>query len=151
MAGNLAEAEDLVQETLLRVARNWPRVRVMRYPAAYARQVLVNLVLDGATQRARRTGELAAEGAGAPEPADLRALRDLHGVDTQQDLLATLATLPPGQRAAIVLRYWEDLPEAEVAEILGCSVGTVKSSASRGLARLRAAIGDDSFGYRTVS
>lgn len=152
MAGNLAEAEDLVQEAMLRVARIWPRVRVMDYPAAYARQILVNLALDGAAQRARRAGELAAtDNADTREPADIRALRDLHKVDTQQELLGALATLPAHQRAAIVLRYWEDLPEAEVAEILGCSVGTVKSSASRGLARLRATIRDDASGYRTVS
>jgi DNA-directed RNA polymerase specialized sigma24 family protein len=60
MAGNLAEAEDLVQETLLRVARHWPKVRAMEYPAAYARRVLVNVALDGAERRARRAGELAA-------------------------------------------------------------------------------------------
>ncbi len=57
------------------------------------------------------------------------------------ELLAALAGLPTRQRAVIVLRYWEDLPEAEVAAILGCSAGTVKSTASRGLARLREATG----------
>ena len=57
MAGNLAEAEDLVQETLLRVARHWPQVRAMEHPAAYARRVLVNVALDGAERRARRAGE----------------------------------------------------------------------------------------------
>jgi RNA polymerase sigma-70 factor (sigma-E family) len=150
MAGSLAEAEDLVQETLLRAARNWPRVRVMEYPAAYARQVLVNVALDGAAGRARRAGELAAADS-AWDPADIRAQRDLHGVDTRQELLAALATLPARQRAVIVLRYWEGLPEAEVAEILGCSAGTVKSTASRGLSRLRAAIGDGAVGYQPVS
>ena len=124
----------------------------MKYPAAYARQILVNLALDGAAQRARRTRELAAaDSAGIQEPADIRAQRALHEVDTQQDLLGVLATLPARQRAFIVLRYWEDLPEAEVAEILGCSVGTVKSTASRGLARLRATFRDDVSGYHTVS
>src|SRR5579862_2192159 len=111
MAGNLAEAEDLVQETLLRVARHWPKVRAMKYPAAYARRVLVNVALDGAERRARRAGELA-----APD-----------GDDAQQELLGALGTLTARQRAIILLRYWEDLPEADVAEILGCSVGTVKS------------------------
>jgi RNA polymerase sigma-70 factor (sigma-E family) len=147
MAGNLAEAEDLVQEALLRVARRWPRVQVMEHPAAYARQVLVNMALDGAAQRARRSGELAAaDRAGTYDPVDTRAQRDLHEVDTQQELLGALATLPARQRAIIVLRYWEDLPEAEVAEILGCSTGTVKSTASRGLARLRATIRHDASG-----
>ena len=152
MAGNLAEAEDLVQETLLRVARRWPKVRAMEYPAAYARRVLVNVALDGAERRARRAGELAASGGGgAADPADARAERGLDGVDAQGELLGALGALTARQRAVILLRYWEDLPEADVAEILGCSVGTVKSTASRGLARLRAVIGDDASGCRAVS
>jgi RNA polymerase sigma-70 factor (sigma-E family) len=150
VAGNLAEAEDLVQETLLRVARRWPKVQAMDHPAAYARQILVNMAIDGAAQRSRRTGELAAaDRAGTHDPVDNRAERDLLDVDTQQELLGALATLTARQRAIIVLRYWEDLPEAEVAEILGCSAGTVKSTASRGLARLRATIRDDAPGHRT--
>ena len=80
MAGNLAEAEDLVQETLLRVARHWPKVRAMEYPAAYARRVLVNVALDGAERRARRAGELAASDGDAADPADTRAQRELYGV-----------------------------------------------------------------------
>jgi RNA polymerase sigma-70 factor (sigma-E family) len=150
VAGNLPEAEDLVQETLLRVARHWPRVRAMEHPAAYARKILVNAALDGAAQRARRTGELTAAGsAGTRDPVDNRAERDLLDVDTQQELLGALATLTARQRAIIVLRYWEDLPEAEVAEILGCSTGTVKSTASRGLARLRTVIQDGASAHRT--
>src|ERR1700722_1174236 len=66
MAGNLAEAEDLVQETLLQVARRWPKVRARESPPAYARGVLVTLAVDGAERRARREGELAAsDGDGA--------------------------------------------------------------------------------------
>jgi RNA polymerase sigma-70 factor (sigma-E family) len=152
MAGNLAEAEDLVQETLLRVARRWPKVRAMEYPAAYARRVLVNVALDGAERRARRAGELAAsDGGDATDLADTGAQRGLYGVDAQQELLGALGELTARQRAVILLRYWEDLPEAEVAGILGCSVGTVKSTASRGLARLRAIISNDASGYRAVS
>ena len=151
MAGNLAEAEDLVQETLLRVARHWPKVRAMEYPAAYARQVLVNVALDGAERRARRAGELAASDGDATDLADTRAQRELYGVDAQQELLGALGALTARQRAIILLRYWEDLPEADVAEILGCSVGTVKSTASRSLARLRAIIRNDASGYRAVS
>lgn len=147
ITGNLTEAEDLVQEALLRVARHWPKVRNMEHPAAYARQVLVNVALDGAAQRGRRKGELAAaDGAGVYGLVDTRAQRDLHKVDTRQELLGALAALPARQRAVIVLRYWEDLPEAEVAEVLGCSIGTVKSTASRGLARLRTNIRDDTSG-----
>ncbi len=138
MAWDLAEAEDLVQETLLRVARRWNRVRSMDHPHSYARRILVNLAIDSAERRARHRGEL-----GAPrlaEHKDKRAERELGAVDTQAELLAALARLPVRQRAVIVLRYWEDLPEAEVAVILGCSRGTVKSTASRGLVRLREAL-----------
>jgi RNA polymerase sigma-70 factor (sigma-E family) len=151
MAGNLAEAEDLVQETLLRVARHWPKVRTMEYPAAYARRVLVNVALDGAERRARRAGELAASDGDATDLEDTRAQRELYGVDAQQELLGALGALTVRQRAIILLRYWEDLPEADVAEILGCSVGTVKSTASRSLARLRAIIRNGASGYRAVS
>jgi RNA polymerase sigma-70 factor (sigma-E family) len=144
MARDLAEAEDLVQETLLRVARRWPRVRAMDHPAAYARRILVNLAIDGAERRARRTGELSVAGSQrTADLADSRAERDLRAVDVQEELLRALAGLPPRQRAVIVLRYWEDLPETEVAAILGCSAGTVKSTASRGLARLRNAVNAD--------
>jgi RNA polymerase sigma-70 factor (sigma-E family) len=138
MAGDLAEAEDLVQETLLRVARRWHKVRAMDHPAAYARRILVNLAIDGAKRRAHRAGELAVPGgARVLDQADSRAERDLRAVDTQTELFRALASLSPRQRAIIVLRYWADLPETEVAEILNCSAGTVKSTASRGLARLR--------------
>lgn len=136
VTGDLAGAEDLVQETLLRVARHWHKVRAMDHPAAYARRILVNLAIDDAGPRARRTGELTVP-PGARDLPDSRAEHDLEAVYTQAELLGTLASLPARQRAVIVLRYWEDLPETEVAAILGCSVGTVKSTASRALARLR--------------
>ena len=144
MTSDLAEAEDLVQETLLRVARRWPRVRAIEHPL-----------------RPTRAGSWStwcsmAPGSGPGTPANsplrparacptgptIRAERDLRDVDTQEELLQALGALPARQRAVIVLRYWEDLPETEVAAILGCSVGTVKSTASRGLARLRAAVAD---------
>jgi RNA polymerase sigma-70 factor (sigma-E family) len=130
------EAEDLVQECLLKVARRWPRVRRMQQPAAYARRILVNLALDGSRGRARRRGELDA----APAVADLPD-RDLSaGLQTRAELLDALARLTARQRAVLVLRYFNDLTEAEAAEILGCPPGTVKSNASRGLARLREAL-----------
>jgi RNA polymerase sigma-70 factor (sigma-E family) len=140
LAGDAAEAEDLVQETLLRVARHWPRVAAMEYPGAYARQILVNLALRDRGRRARRSVELAAPpGAPALDLADRRAEDDLRTVDARAELIAALNSLPARQRAVIVLRYWDELPEAEVAALLGCSVGTVKSTASRALARLREA------------
>jgi RNA polymerase sigma-70 factor (sigma-E family) len=130
---DLHTAEDLVQETLIKVAKRWPKIRRMDHPVAYARRILVNEALDGRTRRARRRSELTTH----PQPdqnghvADPSAL-----IDTHDELIAALATLPPRQRAVLVLRYFLDLPEAEVAAALQCSLGTVKSTASRALARL---------------
>jgi RNA polymerase sigma-70 factor (sigma-E family) len=125
---DLPEAEDLVQETLFKVAKRWPKVRRMDHPVAYARRILVNAAIDGATKRARRRAELAAD-----EPPELATpTQD----ERHDDLHQALAALPPRQRAVLVLRYFLDLPEAEVAAALDCSLGTVKSTASRALARL---------------
>jgi RNA polymerase sigma-70 factor (sigma-E family) len=130
------EAEDLVQECLFKVARRWPRVRRMANTRAYARRILVNLAVDGARGRARRRGELASPSELGEGPA-----RDLlAGLETRDELLEALAGLSPRQRAVLVLRYFNDLTEARTAEVLGCEPGTVKSNASRGLARLREAL-----------
>ena len=129
------EAEDLVQECLLKVARGWRRVRRMEQPQAYARRILVNLALDGARGRAQRRGELE-RGA----PASLGAADPLPALEARAELLQALGQLNERQRAVLVLRYFNDLTEAQVADVLGCSPGTVKSSASRGLARLREAL-----------
>ena len=127
------EAEDLVQECLIRVARRWTRVRRMDQPLAYARRVLINLAFDGAGGRNRRRHELDP----APAIVDAPAEDLLVGLHTRDELLDALAQLTPRQRAVLVLRYFNDLSEAQVADVLGCSPGTVKSNASRGLARLR--------------
>ncbi len=135
------EAEDLVQECLLSVARRWPRVRRMDHPHAYARRVLINLALDGAKRRTRSRRELVGdEAVTLAAVPDESAARRMNAVGVRAELIAALATLPPRQRAVLVLRYFEDLSEAQVAELLGCSVGTVKSTASRGLTRLQAAL-----------
>jgi RNA polymerase sigma-70 factor (sigma-E family) len=137
MVGDRVEAEDIVQECMLRLARKWPRVREMEHPGAYARTVMLSLVIDGGTQRSRRSVELvavetpAARGDGGATVAS---------IDSRTDLIRVLAGLPARQRAVLVLRYFADLPEAEVAAALDCSVGTVKSSASRALERLRQAL-----------
>ena len=129
------EAEDLVQECLLKVARRWPRIRRMEQPRAYTRRMLVNLALDGARSRTRRRLELEHE-----VPASLFAVDPLPGLEVRAELLQAFGQLNERQRAVLVLRYFNDLTEAQVAEVLGCSPGTVKSSASRGLARLREAL-----------
>jgi RNA polymerase sigma-70 factor (sigma-E family) len=129
IVGDLHDAEDLVQETLLKVARRWPKVSRMEHPAAYARRILVNLARRGRPKRSRRRAELSQAHPG--DPAAPAAPLDGH-----DELYRALAALPPRQRAVLVLRYFLDLPEAEVAAALQCSRGTVKSTASRGLARL---------------
>jgi RNA polymerase sigma-70 factor (sigma-E family) len=136
IVGDLGEAEDLVQETLFAVAKRWPRVRRMEHPVAYARRILVNRAVTGAGTRARRRRELAAE---APPDRPLPT-SDNGALDGRDELMSALAALPPRQRSVLVLRYFLDLPEAEVAAALKCSLGTVKSTASRGLARLEQAL-----------
>ncbi|MGN6791183.1 MAG: SigE family RNA polymerase sigma factor [Streptosporangiaceae bacterium] len=129
---NQADAQDLLQVAL---ERAWRRRRLIaRYenPEAYVRRALVNASIDRwrwLRRRDERPLDAAGPGPAGGDPAGLVARRD--------ELIRALAALPPRQRAVLVLRYWEDLPEAEVAGLLGCSVGTVKSQASRGLARLR--------------
>jgi RNA polymerase sigma-70 factor (sigma-E family) len=136
MVGDRGDAEDIAQECMLRLARKWPRVRTMDHPGAYARRVMVSLVLDGGRQRSRRHTELAADGSEPRVGVSDETTTTLDAV-ARTDLIRALHDLPARPRAVLVLRYFSDLPEAEVATILGCSVGTVKSSASRALSRLR--------------
>jgi RNA polymerase sigma-70 factor (sigma-E family) len=138
------EAEDVVQECLLRLSVRWRRVQGMDMPLAYARRILVNLALAGRDRRFRRRFELAghdhpnASTGGPNDRVDLNAEALLHSLNERSELIDALGHLTPQQRIVLVLRYFEDLSEAQVADLLGCSTGTVKSSASRGVARLRA-------------
>jgi RNA polymerase sigma factor (sigma-70 family) len=118
----------------------------MDQPRAYARKILVNLALDGARRRARRRHELEPE-----PPASLIATDPLPALEARAELLQALGQLQERQRAVLVLRYFNDLTEAQVAEVLGCSPGTVKSSASRGLARLREALQPSSSPQRSTA
>lgn len=136
IVGDVQDAEDLVQETLLKVAGRWHRVRRMEQPAAYARRILVNRALDDAGRRTRRRRELTGEA--LPDRSD--EADGPRAFDAHDELLSALAALPPRQRTAIVLRYFLDLPEADVAAAMKCSLGTVKSTAARGLARLEQAL-----------
>jgi RNA polymerase sigma-70 factor (sigma-E family) len=129
---NRAEAEDLLQIALERAYRRRATLSGGRSPEPYVRQILVNASVDRWRSLRRR----------AEQPLDARdpgrAVQDAAGEIADRDLLLrALAALPPRQRAVLVLRYWEDLSEAEIARMLGCSVGTVRSQVSRGLARLR--------------
>ncbi|MEU9730412.1 SigE family RNA polymerase sigma factor [Streptomyces sp. NPDC048002] len=131
LTGDPHLAEDLTQTALTKAYRSWRRVARSDNPEAYVRRMLVSCNSD--RFRKRRVPE--ALTAAPPE----RAGRDeAYGwADERSALLPALAQLPPRQRAVVVLRYWEDLSEAEVADTLGCSPGTVKSQASKGLAKLR--------------
>ena len=134
-----AEAEDLVQECLLRVSVRWRRVQRMDMPLAYARRILVNLSLAGRDRRFRRRRELIGQAFddAIDERIDLSAEALLRSLTERSALADALGCLTTQQRTVLVLRYFDDLSEAQVAELLGCSTGTVKSSASRGAARLR--------------
>ncbi|MEU9738421.1 SigE family RNA polymerase sigma factor [Micromonospora chersina] len=128
LTGSRVAGEDLVQAALERLMRNWHRVHGDR--EGYLRRTLYHLAVDRWRLRRRRPEVLAdVEPPGQPDGTDALHLR--------QALVQALGLLPPRQRAVLVLRYWEQLSEVEAAEVLGCSVGTVKSTASRGLTRLR--------------
>ncbi|WP_030619951.1 SigE family RNA polymerase sigma factor [Streptomyces fulvoviolaceus] len=131
LTGDAHHAEDLTQTALAKAYRSWRRVSRSDSPEAYVRRMLVTCNSDRFRKR-RVTESLTAA---PPETAG----RDeaVSRVDERGVLLGALAQLPPKQRAVVVMRYWEDLSEAEVAEVLGCSPGTVKSQASKGLAKLR--------------
>ncbi|GAA0390401.1 SigE family RNA polymerase sigma factor [Microbispora corallina] len=126
------DAEDMVQSALEKVYRHWPRIRHDN-PEAYARRVVVN----GAISRARRRKVLQEITFAHPPDTPVES----PDVGLRQALLDELRRLPARMRAVLVLRYWEDMSEAETAAMLGCSVGTVKSQAARGLARVRARMG----------
>jgi RNA polymerase sigma-70 factor (sigma-E family) len=125
-----AEAEDLAQETLIRVGLAWSRLRRDGNPVGYAQRTMVNLFLN----RRRRRPDIPV---GAVHDAP-REDTGFAAVEAVSGLRALLAALPPKQRAAIALRYVQDLPDDQIAELLGCTTQTVRSQISRGLAALRA-------------
>ncbi len=133
LTGDRHAAEDLVQEVLEQMYLRWRRIEGS--PEAYARRALVNRSTNRWRWRARRPETPLESGHERPEPD--------HGdnVVIRSAVLDALRGLPPKQRAAVVLRYLDDLPVHEVAAALGCSEGTVKSNASRGLDRLRQILG----------
>jgi RNA polymerase sigma-70 factor (sigma-E family) len=131
-----AEAEDLLQLALERAYRHWPRICGSEGPERYVRRILASASADRWRRLARRPERAMPAVGGGP------VVPDRTGQIADRDyLLRALAGLPPRQRAVLVLRYFDDLSEAETAHMLGCSLGTVKSHAARGLARLRAAAG----------
>lgn len=130
LTGSQEAAEDLVQETLTRVLVHWRRVSRAGSPQAYVRRMLMNVFLRG-RQRAWH-GEVPY--AVLPEQPE----ESPYAAADERDLVRrVLLTLPPRQRAAVVLRHYEDRSEAQTAQLMGCSVGTVKSLTSNGLTALR--------------
>jgi RNA polymerase sigma-70 factor (sigma-E family) len=134
LTGDQHLAEDLVQSALVRTHRAWSRVNALGNAEAYTRRAMYHLQVSW--WRRRRvaespTGDAAARSAPAePDHAELTALR--------LSLRVALVQLPPRQRAVVVLRFFDDLSEAQAAEVLGVTVGTIKSQTVRALARLRA-------------
>uniref|UniRef100_A0AAU2JQ40 SigE family RNA polymerase sigma factor n=1 Tax=Streptomyces sp. NBC_00049 TaxID=2903617 RepID=A0AAU2JQ40_9ACTN len=145
LTGDPHDAEDVTQTALAKAYRSWRRVSRMDSPEAYVRRMLVSCNTD--RFRKRRVPERLMES--VPETA----ARDTAAVwaDERNVLMAALAGLPARQRAVVVMRYWEDLSEAETADVLGCSPGTVKSQASKALAKLRGWPGLDQFATSTPS
>lgn len=129
MTGSQEEGEDLLQAALERLFRKWRSIS--GEPEGYLRRTMCHLAADG--WRRKRAWRARQSLLGRPEAQP----DGTDAVDRRDHLVRLLRELPPRQRTAIVLRYWEQLTEAETAEAMGCSLGTVKAATSRGLRRLR--------------
>jgi RNA polymerase sigma-70 factor (sigma-E family) len=140
LCGNWHTAEDLAQTTLAKMFVSWHKIkrRGAVHAYAYAKRTLVNTYLDD--RRLKRSGEILTDR--IPERA-----AEPQALETRLVVCAALATLPPRARAVVVLRYWEDMSVEQVADVLGCSPGTVKSHTARALGRLHAVLGEAMSGY----
>ena len=130
LCGDQGKAEDLVQTTLAKTVVAWPRLQLSEGIDHYVHRVLVNTFVSSRRRRSwweQPLGRLVEE----------RAKDDYAGVEQRDWLRRALEGLPARQRAAVVLRFYEDLSERDAAHALGCSVGTVKSLSSKGLQTLR--------------
>jgi RNA polymerase sigma-70 factor (sigma-E family) len=130
LCGDAHLAADLVQDALERTGLRWRRLRDQEDPEGYVRRIIVNRYLN--RWRRLRRERLVAEVPDRPDP--------LPSGRSDDAVWQLLATLPRQQRAVLVLRFYEDMTEAAIAELLGCSLGTVKSNSSRALAKLRVAL-----------
>ncbi|HEV7193162.1 MAG TPA: SigE family RNA polymerase sigma factor [Jatrophihabitantaceae bacterium] len=131
LTGNSSAAEELVQDTLVRLYPKWHRVEAADVQIAYVRRALTNTFLN--ERRRPSSRELVVDV--MPEFVDQRDV--MQQVADRDEVWSLLGELPDRQRAALVMRYFHDLPDAEIAEALECRVGTVRSLISRGLATLR--------------
>jgi RNA polymerase sigma-70 factor (sigma-E family) len=136
MVGDVGQAQDLVQEALTKTYVAWPRLRNKGNAEAYTRKVITTTAIGWYRHkgwRKERPTEYLPDKAAGGHADD---------VTTRSWVLECLAQLPPRQRAAIVLRFYEDLSEAQTAEAMHCAVGTVKSQVAAGLRKLRELMGD---------
>ncbi|WP_064741674.1 SigE family RNA polymerase sigma factor [Hamadaea tsunoensis] len=138
LCGDWHLAEDLTQIAFTKLYRAWPRLERHEALDGYVRQTLLRAFLD---DRRRPWHREHATGPGSGV-FDVPVAAAAYSAD-REILLAALNRIPKRRRAVLVLRYWEDLSVEQVADLLDCSAGTVRSQASRGLADLRAALGDD--------
>lgn len=137
LCGDAHRAEDAVGDAFTKMYRRWRRGRIDN-PGAYLRRAVVNEV----NSRFRRLALERREA--ARQHGDERGARAAdEEVADRDEVFSALAALPPRQRTAVVLRYYADLTEADAADAMGVSVGTVKASVSRGLGRLRSLLEDD--------
>jgi RNA polymerase sigma-70 factor (sigma-E family) len=136
LVGDRGLAEDLLQESLTKTYMRWHKLLDSANAEAYTRKVMTNTAISWFRRRSWRERPHDDLPAGVPaRPADDTTARIW--------LWAEVRKLPPQQRAVLVLRYYEDLSQAETARVLGCSEGTVKSQSSRALKKLRAGLGPD--------
>ena len=134
LLGSLAEAEDAVQETLTRLYPRWARVQQADHPLAYVRRSLINTYLNSVrSTSAREFVGLDSADRGAGDRDQIRRL---------------IRQLPERQRVALVLRYFDDLTDREVARAMGCRPGTARSLISRGLSAVRATLSPSQLGDR---
>ena len=135
-------AEDVVQEVLVKVHRHWATILRQDVPDAYVRRMLVNQCTSFWRRAVRREHVVPDDVLPHVVDARSRVLDHATAVDDRDLVLALLRRLPAKQRAALVLRHYEGLPDAEIADVMGTSVQTVRSNVHRGLASLRRMLAD---------
>jgi RNA polymerase sigma-70 factor (sigma-E family) len=137
VVGDHQLAQDLLQEALVKAYVAWPRLRDVTRAEAYVRRTIVTTAISWRRRRSFHEHPIALV-------PDARNADETERLATHDVLWEQVRSLPPRQRAALVLRYYEDLSEAETAALLGCSVGTVKSQVSAALGKLRKQVPPDS-------
>jgi RNA polymerase sigma-70 factor (sigma-E family) len=131
LTGDPHMAEDVVQDTMIRAHAQWRRIQAADRPDQYVKRMLTNTYVGW------RRGGWFRRAVSYAEVPDIVVADGSDAGALRHDMWTRLRQLPPRQRAAVVLRYYEDLPDADIAEILGCAVGTVRSQISRALESLR--------------